>query len=89
MKKIISQIIAVLTMVIIVAIAIKSCQQRAVNEDAKVANEKCYEACAAEDKAFVRIQGVGHGLSWCLEPEKYQSAMTEFLGKTLGIKQSQ
>jgi len=52
-------------------------------------SEKCYEACAAEDKAFVRIQGVGHGLSWCLEPEKYQSAMTEFLGKTLGIKQSQ
>ena len=48
-------------------------------------SEKCYEACASEDKTFVRIQGVGHGLSWCLEPEKYHGAMTEFFERTLGI----
>lgn len=49
-------------------------------------SEKCYEACASEDKKFVRVKGVGHGLSWCLEPEKYQSAMVEFFEKTLGEK---
>ena len=49
-------------------------------------SEKCYEACASEDKKFVRVKGVGHGLSWCLEPEKYQEAMIEFFEKTLGEK---
>lgn len=47
-------------------------------------SKKCYEACASEDKTFVRVQGIGHGLSWCLEPEKYQVAMEEFFHKTLG-----
>jgi len=47
-------------------------------------SEKCYEICGSEDKKFVRVKGVGHGLSWCLEPEKYQSAMVEFFEKTLG-----
>ncbi len=47
-------------------------------------SEKCYEACASENKKFVSVQGVGHGLSWCLEPEKYQEAMAEFFEKTLG-----
>ena len=49
-------------------------------------SEKCYEACASEDKKFVRVKGVGHGLSWCLEPEKYQSAMVEFFEKTFAVK---
>jgi fermentation-respiration switch protein FrsA (DUF1100 family) len=49
-------------------------------------SEKCYEACASEDKKFARVKGVGHGLSWCLEPEKYQSAMVEFFEKTFGEK---
>lgn len=49
-------------------------------------SEKCYEACASEDKKFVKVKGVGHGLSWCLEPEKYQSAMVEFFEKTFGEK---
>ena len=49
-------------------------------------SERCYEACACADKTFVRIQGVGHGLSWCLEPEKYHSAMTDFFERTLGIR---
>ena len=49
-------------------------------------SEKCYEACTSEDKKFVRVKGVGHGLSWCLEPEKYQGAMVEFFEKTLGVK---
>lgn len=47
-------------------------------------SEKCYEACASKDKKFVRVKGVGHGLSWCLEPAKYQAAMDEFFEKTLG-----
>ncbi|MBR6643305.1 MAG: alpha/beta hydrolase [Lachnospiraceae bacterium] len=47
-------------------------------------SEKCFEACASKDKRFVRVQGVGHGLSWCLEPEKYQEAMEEFFEKTQG-----
>ena len=47
-------------------------------------SEKCYEACASEDKQFIRVKGVGHGLSWCLEPLKYQAAMEEFFEKTLG-----
>lgn len=45
MKKILSQIITVLIMVIIVVVGVKSCQQPVIKEDAKVANEKCYEAC--------------------------------------------
>lgn len=49
-------------------------------------SEKCYEACASKDKKFVRVKGDGHGLSWCLEPEKYQKAMEEFFEKTLGAK---
>ena len=49
-------------------------------------SKKCYEACTSPDKKFVVVQGVGHGLSYCLEPEKYQAAMDEFFGKTLGIK---
>lgn len=49
-------------------------------------SKKCYEACASEDKTFVAVQGVGHGLSYCLEPPKYQAAMTEFFEKTLGVK---
>lgn len=48
-------------------------------------SEKCYEACGSEDKKFIRVQGVGHGLSWCLEPEKYQGAMDEFFKKTLSV----
>lgn len=51
-------------------------------------SEKCYEACASPEKKLVTVQGVGHGLSWCLEPEKYQSAMVEFFEKTFGEIQS-
>ena len=46
-------------------------------------SEKCFEACSSEDKKFVRVKGIGHGLSWCLEPEKYQTAMNEFFKKTV------
>lgn len=48
-------------------------------------SKKCYEVCSCEDKKLVTVQGVGHGLSYCLEPPKYQSAMTEFFEKTLGL----
>jgi len=48
-------------------------------------SKKCYEACTSEDKKFLQVQGAGHGLSWCLEPPKYQAAMEEFFEKTLGI----
>lgn len=48
-------------------------------------SKKCYEACASSDKKLVTVQGFGHGLSWCLEPQKYQTAMNEFFEKTLGI----
>ena len=49
-------------------------------------SEKCYEVCSSKDKTFARVKGVGHALSWCLEPEVYQSAMVEFFEKTLGVK---
>lgn len=48
-------------------------------------SEKCFASCASEDKTFLRVTGNGHGLSWCLEPEKYLSAMTVFFEKTLGV----
>lgn len=48
-------------------------------------SEKCFEACASENKIFVRVKGVGHGLSWCLEPEKYHTAMEEFFAETLDV----
>lgn len=47
-------------------------------------SEKCYRACSSETKTFVQVKGVGHGLSWCLEPEKYQSAMSDFFEITIG-----
>lgn len=49
-------------------------------------SEKCYEVCSAKDKTFARVKGVGHALSWCLEPQVYQGAMEEFFYRTLGIK---
>ena len=49
-------------------------------------SKKCYEACSSPEKKFLQVQGVGHGLSYCLEPPKYQAAMDEFFEKTLGIK---
>ena len=52
-------------------------------------SEKCFESCASADKKFVRVTGSGHGLSWCLEPEKYQNAMVKFFEKTLGIESEQ
>lgn len=46
-------------------------------------SEKCFDACASEDKKFVEVQGIGHGLSWCLDPGAYQGAMNEFFKKTV------
>lgn len=46
-------------------------------------SKKCYDVCSSAEKQFVEVQGKGHGLSWCLEPSKYQTAMDEFFKKTL------
>lgn len=48
-------------------------------------SEKCFETCSSGEKKFLRVKGVGHGLSWCLEPEKYKEAMDVFFVKTLGL----
>lgn len=48
-------------------------------------SKKCYEVCSSPEKNLVTVQGVGHGLSWCLEPQKYKETMDEFFEKTLTI----
>ena len=48
-------------------------------------SKACYEACASKEKKFVEVQGFGHGVSYCLEPQKYRAALDEFFEKTLGL----
>lgn len=48
-------------------------------------SKKCFEACVSADKQLLEIKGVGHGLSYCLEPEKYQAAMDDFFEKILNL----
>lgn len=48
-------------------------------------SEKCHEACASGEKKFLLVQGVGHGMSYCLEPKEYEKAMDEFFEKTLSV----
>lgn len=49
-------------------------------------SKKCYEACASPEKKLIEVKGVGHGLSFMLEPATYMKMLDEFSEKTLGIK---
>lgn len=49
-------------------------------------SKKCYEACASPEKKLIEVKGVGHGLSFMLEPATYMEMLDEFSEKTLGIK---
>ena len=49
-------------------------------------SKKCYEECGFEEKKFLEVQGIGHGMSYCLEPRAYEAALDEFILKTLGVR---
>ena len=44
-------------------------------------SERLYEACAAEQKAFISVEGAGHGLAFSVSKEAYLRALADFCEK--------
>lgn len=46
--------------------------------------KELFEACAAEDKSMVTFENAAHAASYISDPEKYKSAVSEFVGRVIG-----
>ena len=46
-------------------------------------SQKCYEVCKSLDKRRIVVKGAAHGMSFCVDGERYEKEIEEFLNRIL------